>query len=110
MGQGWKVDVAGAQSKIDDAAAAGTRMQRAAIDVEGALRDVVAALTGSDPVGAAQAFVSARQGDATAAVRTVERGIAAATGVMAAFAEADVTMADTATAAAPRAGSRGVPR
>ncbi|MFJ3385111.1 hypothetical protein ACIPNL_13180 [Curtobacterium sp. NPDC090221] len=85
-------------------------MQDAALDVDAALRDVVAALTGSDPVGVAQAFVTARQGDATAAVRIVEQGIAAATDVMTAFAEADATMADTATAATPDSGSDSEPR
>ncbi len=42
---------------------------------------------------AAQGFADARRGDATSAVRSVERAITAATGAMVAFAHADAEMA-----------------
>lgn len=98
-GDGWKVDVAASQTIVDGAASAGSSMQDAAIDVDTALRDVVAALTDTDAAGPAQGFMTAHQGDATSAVRGVESAIAAATGAMAAFAHADTEMASDTTAA-----------
>lgn len=97
MGDGWQVDIAAAQAVIDGTANAGSSMQTAAIDVDAALRDVVTALADTEAVGAAQVFLDARRGDATAAVRSVARAITAATGAMTAFAHADADMAsDTA--------------
>ncbi|WIB76965.1 hypothetical protein DEJ28_15100 [Curtobacterium sp. MCPF17_002] len=99
MDHGWNVDIAGSKAVIDKAASAGSSMQGAAVDVDTALRDTVAALTGTDAVGAAQALLDDRRGDAMTAVHAVERGITAATTAMRAFAEADATMAgDTTTA------------
>lgn len=94
MGYGWKVDVAAASAIIGGAADAGATMQDAAVAVDTALREVVGSLAGSDVVDAAKAFADARRGDATAAVRVVGRGIAAATDAMQAFAVADDAMAE----------------
>jgi hypothetical protein len=107
MGDGWKVDVAASQAVIDGAARAGSSMQVAAIEVDTALRDVVAAVTGTDASGAAQGFVDARQGDATSAVRGIEQAITAATSAMNAFANADTDMAASTTAASNRTGGSG---
>jgi hypothetical protein len=108
MGNGWKVDIAGSEAIVRDAATAGSSMQNAAADVDTALRDVVTALAGTDAAGAAQGFLGARQDDATTAVGAVEKAITAATGAMNAFAEADAGMADHATASTPRGFGRTV--
>lgn len=51
MRQGWKVDIAGAQSTIDGVAAAGTTMQDAALDVDAALRNTSYTSLGHTPGG-----------------------------------------------------------
>ncbi|WP_439692617.1 hypothetical protein ACRQ4B_17260 [Curtobacterium sp. SP.BCo] len=108
MGNGWKVDIAGSEAIVRDTAKAGSAMQDAASDVDAALRDVVAALAGSDAAGDAQGFLAAHQGEATTAVRAVEKAITGATGAMNAFADADATMAERATASTPRGFGRSV--
>lgn len=107
MAQGWNVDIAGAEAVVRRAAQAGTTMQAAALDVDSAMRAVVASLSGTDASTAAQSFRTSRQGDAPAAVRGVVDAVTAATGAANAFATADSEMADR-VAAATRHGD-GVP-
>lgn len=108
MTQGWKVDVAGAQTVVTGTAAAGEHLQSAASRLVTALSDVAQALDGTTAAGAASAFARDHQDDGRAAVTVVVNALGAADGAMRAFAEGDESMAATMNAAAAGTdGSRG---
>jgi hypothetical protein len=92
---GWSIDVVGARAAVDRAAAAGSTMQRASVDVQRALGCLVTALDGTAAGPAAERFAAAHRDDAPAAVRAVATTITAATDAMRVFATADVVMATT---------------
>jgi len=109
-GQGWNLDVAGAEAIVARATQAGTRLQAAALRVDAAAQAVVTSLQGTDASAAAQAFRAARQGDARVAVHGVVRAVSAAAAAADAFVAGDDEMAGRTRAAAAAVRPDGVDR